>query len=332
MFHMNFFEHPKSGKDENTPKESETLTPSSENPEKSESQDIRKEAWEIETAGGKTKVYEFIPKNPVSEVPVFLASGFGGTQEIYESSILEFVRENRRRVITIDHPRFGGRPIEKSESNSASTELSRRALNIAEVIKELERRGTPRIDAITHSEGTINLIEAAAENPEHFRHIILFAPAGLIDATAKESFAASITNLVRNFVSDLFKSHSSESEEERQRGKIAFQKGAICVLQNIFRSIEEVVGIAATSLKKNLEKIRSTSDRENLGIKIVVAAPIDDTVFPFEDIKKTVEELLQQKLLDGFITVTKGHSALYKNGHFAYVGTLFSTLEGKDPD
>ncbi|MFZ1735974.1 MAG: alpha/beta fold hydrolase, partial [Candidatus Moraniibacteriota bacterium] len=253
----------------------------SEHSGESGSQYIRREEWTIETAGGKTKVYEFIPKDPVSEVPVFLASGFGGTVEIYKSGILDFARENRRRVITIDHPRFGGRPIESNERNSASTELSRRALNIAEVIKELERKGTPKIDAITHSEGTINLIEAASENPEHFRHIILFAPAGLIDTTVKENFAASIANLVRNFVSDLFKSHASESEEEKQRGKIAFQKGAICVLQNIFRSIEEVVGIAATSLKKNLEKIRSTSDRENLGIKIVVAAPIDDTVFPF---------------------------------------------------
>ena len=323
MFLRNFFENPVTQKKE--------IDTSSENQIKPESQDLHKEEWAIETAGGTTRVYEFVPVDPISEVPVFLAPGFGGTKDIYEESILEFVRENRRRVITVDHPRFGGQRIENNRSQSTSTELSRRALNITEVLEELERRGVPRVDAITHSEGTINLIEAASENPERFRNIILFAPAGLIDKTAQESFIKSITNLARNFVSDLFKSHTSESEEERRRGKTALQKGTIYVLQNIFRSIEEIVGIATTDLRENFEKIRNASNLKKLNTKIIVAAPIDDVVFPFENMKETLQSLYKAKLLDGIITVTKGHSALYQNGHFACVGTLFATLEGRNP-
>ncbi|QQS15610.1 MAG: alpha/beta hydrolase [Candidatus Moraniibacteriota bacterium] len=323
MFLRNFFENPSAG-------EKKAIAKSSEDPTKPELQDSRKEEWAIETAGGKTKVYEFIPKDPISEVPVFLAPGFGGTEAIYEKSILEFVQENRRRVLTVDHPRFGGRRIENDKNRFASTELSRRSLNISEVLEELERRGTPRVDAITHSEGTINLIEAAAENPERFRNIILFAPAGFINKTDRENFIRSITSLARNFVSDLFKSHGSESEEERQRRKTALQKGVVYVLQNIFRSMEEIVGIATTDLCENLEKIRNTSNLKNLNTKILVAAPINDAVFPFEDMKEILQTLYETKKIDGIVTVTKGHSALYQNGHFSCIGKLFDTLEGRN--
>lgn len=294
---------------------------------------VQRIEWEIETAGGKTKIYEFIPQNPVSEVPVFLAPGFGGIESIYEESILTFVRTNRRRVITIDHPKSGGRRLEEYEKDSASPELSRKSRNISEVLTTLARKGIKRVDAVTHSEGTINLLEAVARNLKQIRYVIFFAPAGLVDGKDKKTFTDSLTHLVHNFLRGFFsaKVPESESEEQRRRKKFAKQEGTIYILKNILRSLEEIVGIAATDLGKNLKSIREESDEKNLGIKMIVAAPIEDTLFPFEEMKRTLQQLIEAKILDGVIVVPFGHDAPYSNEkELALVGTLFGTLEGKE--
>ena len=298
---------------------------------------VKRKERELETPSGKTRVYEFVPDHPVSEVPVLLAPGFGGTETIYEESIIEFVRGNRRKIITIDHPKFGGRKLREEENTSASTELSRRKETLLSLISSLETRGIEKIDAITHSEGTINLTEAVEKNPSSFRNIVFFAPAGLVDRTNKETFRQSIAHLAHNFFRGIAsQANTPRSEAEERRKKTAIREGTIYVFKNVIRSLEEIFGIAKTSLKRSLENIRKSSDRDGLDLKIIVTVPINDTVFPLEEMKETLRELVREGVINGIITIGKrgdssmGHSAPYESKDcLACVGSLFGTLEEK---
>ncbi|MCC7004613.1 alpha/beta fold hydrolase [Candidatus Nomurabacteria bacterium] len=134
---------------------------------------------QFDVAGGKAEVVDIkLADEPKTDVPLFLAPAWACTVETYKP-VLETLAETDRRVLGINHPRFGGDMSTAPEEavNNYSFEELRKALNIIDVIKQ---KDIEKVDVITHSEGAINTAIAAMLHPEKFRNIVFYAPAGLI--------------------------------------------------------------------------------------------------------------------------------------------------------
>lgn len=305
MFLANFFEKPKPPIDYKKENESPL-----ENCERSR----------IEVTGGTAEVYDYRPDSELqkSAIPLMLAPGCGGDEKLYHSDILKLLKDFGRRVITLDHPECHAHTHELwKEAQSKGLEL--KAHNILDII---EAKGLPKVDAVAHSEGAINLITVAARNPERFRNIILVAPAGFI---GKDSFGSLALRFAKNFFADRPKTLSgiSITEQEKILTPLSSRIKRVlrCIYGNLFRVLSEIEGIAKSDIYGQLKKLKEA------GIKIIIVAPVEDEVFPIERIQKMIDA----SDIDGFYVIRGGHGDITRIPHFMnIVGSALETLEGKE--
>jgi pimeloyl-ACP methyl ester carboxylesterase len=302
MFLENFFENPSFSHK----KESPTLTGGG------------YEETHIElVAGGIATVYDYKP-NPEfrkSDIPLIFAPGCGGDQELYYEDMRYLVENFGRRVITLNHPAHQKRK-HKIWGEAQSKGLELKAHNIFDVIKT---KGLQKVDAVAHSEGAINLITAAARDPERFRNIVLIAPAGLI---GKDSLINLAIRFAKNFFAERPETLSSFPVEEQEKNLSSLsskiERVKHCVYENLFRVLSEIQGIVKSDIRDQLEKLKEA------GVNIVIVAAVDDKVFPIERIQKMVKA----NIIKGFLVIRGGHGDITRIPHFMnIIGSTFETLE-----
>lgn len=260
----------------------------------------------IKVAGGTAEVVDVTPENLQDEVPVFLAPAWGCTIDIYKNAIEKLV-ECDRRVISLNHPRLGGDISEAPEEalEKYPHEQVRKALNI---LGTLNSKEVPKIDAIAHSEGAVNLMIAAMLNPEKFRDIVLYAPAGLIgeDKFTRliEGFSKQDENKLDIDTLPMSEERKSEYKEAHKNIERFMQEFLPYVAKNPIRSLREARDISKSQIHDLLRFLH-----QEKGIKIAVMAGTEDPVFPMERIQDTVTT----DMLDGFLSVRGGHGELGDN-------------------
>ncbi len=274
----------------------------------------------IDTAGGIAEVVDIAPAQQKDEVPVLFAPAWACTLPIYEPALKTLVNEGRR-TISLNHPRRGGEmnlsDAEKELVKEYPNEEVRKALTLRDV---LNHKGVEKVDVIAHSEGAVNAAIAALLNPEKFRNIIFFGPAGLIGEDDP-------IRLLKGFVSQgapkpsLNKIPVSEeqkavaraeggeaieypeipiTETAKEVGAIAAREAPKYMIQNPLRAFKEGWGLSQVQIDGLIDKLRER------GIGIVVISAVDDPVFP----TKTMAERLKKGSLDGFLSVRGGHGQI----------------------
>ncbi len=284
-----------------------------------ENQFKKREHWKV--AGGTAEVVDLEPENPETKdkVPMLFAPAWACDLDVYEPTLREIFNQGHR-VISLNHPRTGG------DMNKALEELGlklkdfpmlpntpeqiRKALNILGI---LEKKNIKKVDAVAHSEGALNTIIAAMLEPERFRNIILFAPAGLIGEDTLPRLAKGFAGQGKRAES---MEHVAVTEDERLVGARARASVLGYVTNNPLRAFGEISDLSRTQIHEMLHYLREK------GINIVVMATIDDPVFPMEKMQETITP----DMVDGFLSLAGAHGEIGNHPEL-FVPIIIKTLE-----
>lgn len=280
-----------------------------------ESQFARKEEFNIN--GAIVESVDIKPENPKSEIPVLVAPGWAATMDSFKPG-MKVLMENERRVISLNHPRKGGTILDSlnEEIEKNSSEELRKAHTILGL---LEQKGIEKIDVIAHSEGAINVSIAAMLHPEKFRNIVLYAPAGLIgNDTLFRLIKGSMGTTPRTETMSII----PETDIEKEYLEVTKNIGSDYQMANPLRAGKEVLAISQAQIEDMLRYLRGR------GIKIVVIAAVEDTMFPMEKYQKNVDS----SFVDGFLSVRGGHMQIQVHPEL-YMGaaeSMLTALEKKE--
>src|SRR3989344_879390 len=278
------------------------------------------------------KSIEFVDVHPYhqkDDVPTLWAPAWACTLPVYKPAITELAKLGRR-VISLDHPRFGGSfsptPPEESLKDYPQTQL-RKALNILAV---LEKKGIEKTDVIAHSEGAMNTVIAAAIQPEKFRNIVLYAPAGMVgdDGFGRllKGFASQgqprptmnefdITDEQRAEAAKEGRTIAAYKElpvtDEKETSDAANKAAPWYALKNPLRALREGLDMSQTRIDELVRYLH-----QEKGIGIIIMSAVDDPVFKTEEMRKMVDA----KMITSFLSVRGGHGDI--GGHpELYVGS-----------
>lgn len=249
-------------------------------------------ASSVESFGGKAKVVDIKPESPVSDVPLLVAGGWAVGSKSYRQ-VGEEIAANGRRAILIDHARFGQVP----EQPDYPPEILHKANTLLAVLDELS---IDRTDVVAHSEGALNAVLAAMQQPKRFRNLILVAPAGMIGKDSVLALAGrSVPKVVRGLTTDFI-----------ENSKVAFKINTTrpsYMAKNPAKSAREVKTIANTTIGSVLFDLRQA------GINVALIQSHSDPVFPAERIQEQV--VLDNKIgnVDAYASVAAknaGHDDL----------------------
>jgi pimeloyl-ACP methyl ester carboxylesterase len=249
---------------------------------------------------GTAEVGDFTPEHMKDEMPILLAQAWGLGLETYKPAMRELFN-NKRRALSIAHPRIGGGLDSSMNAGNLSegypkAEL-RKAFNSLEM---LEEKNIKQVDVIAHSEGAINIALAAAMYPEKIRSIVFYGPAGMME---DESWA----RLAKGFGSQGTRSETIKdvpiTDDERAVGAAAMEDLKEYFLKNPGRAISEIAAIknGHRAVKDLLPYLH-----DKFGINIAVMSAEGDPVFPQAEVRKAAD----MGAVDAFISVPGGHGML----------------------
>ncbi len=276
----------------------------------------------IKVAGGTAEVIDVKPETQKDEVPVLFAPSWACDLSVYEPTFKK-ITEEHRRVVSLNHPRIGNNReesktelgVEPTKEITESPEQLRKALNLLGVMKE---KGLERVDVVTHSEGAINTVFAALMNPEKFRNIVFFAPAGVI---GEDTFS----RLLKGFAGQGKRADSMKDIEVTPDEKLVAARAGKSVLKyaakNPLRGLKETLEISRSQIHEMLRYLHEQ------GIGIVLMCTIDDPVFPMENVQGTVKG----DMVDGFLSLVGGHGEIgnHPEMFIPVVQKMIDALEAK---
>ena len=277
-------------------------------------------------------LFDILPKQPKSDASkILFAPGCACDAPIY-SHALQKIAETGYPITTFNHPETisKNRPLseiyqdtisimkrflnhdtghtpssaELSERQSAmhslvdaaQDTLAEKSDHIASIAEK--KFSSEKIVGIAHSEGCINIVDAAIQHPDQYKGLVLIAPAGLIGPD-------SLQRLSGGFFGEWLASPATlkdipETPEERERKHAASQKTLEHVASAPISTAREVLGISESQIQEKLKKLRT------LGIGITIIAPADDRIFPQE----LMQKLVTADIIDGYFVVRGNHSTL----------------------
>lgn len=229
---------------------------------------------------GKVEVVDLDPQEKKTETPLVIIPGWAATAEVCKENSQIFSEELGRRTITLNAPHG----IETDPQEDIPLAELRKAAAITKVIEE---KNIEKVDVLTHSEGALFTTIAAMQNPEKFRSIIYFSPAGLI---GEDNF----WRLISRFGSDLFQQWKDRKKSPERESKINTALiEALKTFKNPKMSLDEIMAIADSQIQENLRELKQ------LGVKIVIMHPVGDKAFLMERMQKMVDG----GMVNGFISV-----------------------------
>lgn len=280
-----------------------------------EAQYAHKELFVIN--GTNVESVDIKPENPKSEIPVLVAPGYAATMDSFKPG-MKVLMESERRVISLDHPRRGG-AIPNSFNEEIEKNPSEELRKAHTILGLLEQKNLEKIDVIAHSEASIYISIAALLDPEKFRNIVLYAPAGLIGND-------SLFRLIKGVMAHPKRPESMSvfPVTDAETEYLAETKGIDTDYQkaNPLRAAKEVLAISQAQIEDMLRHLREK------GIKVVVVAAVDDTFFPMDKYQKNVDT----SFVDGFLSVRGGHMQIqiHPELYMGAVESMLSTLEEKE--
>ena len=295
-----------------------------------EKKPFKEKEEEFDVAGGRAKVIEIEPDEPKTDIPVFVAPAWACTTEVYRP-VLEELALQKRRAISIDHPRIGGdlSSAPKEAIDKYSPEILRRALNIVEA---LDQKKIEKTDAIAHSIGAVDTVVAAMLRPEKFRNIVFYGAAGLI---GKDTFPRLLKGQGKRAETMKAIPENKEkgipglpeipiSETEKKVAAKAATEALKYFAKNPIRALKEAM--ALTNEKSQIEKMLGYLHNEK-GIGIVIMHAVDDPVFD----QNMVRKMLKDDMIDGYLSMRGGHGEIGNHPELYVVAAdqMFAALEKK---
>ncbi len=271
----------------------------------------------IDVGTSQIEVVDVIPEELRTEVPTFIAPGWGCSIGSYEES-LRSLSSLGRRALTLNHPRYGNSGEDTIDDvHGYPIDEVRKALNIIGV---LDKKGIGQVDVVAHSEGAINATIAALIHPEKFRNLALYAPAGLI---GKDNFQRLLRDFSDNLARERLYQTSSEEITEEERVKIVsiINETLAYFSKNPVRGIKEALAISNTEIGTLLKVLHDK------GVGTFVMSGVDDQVFPMDKMQGTAST----EFLDGFLAVQGGHYDLqiHPEKYVKAITDMFDKLEAK---
>lgn len=298
-----------------------------------ESQYDRKENFVIN--GAKVDSVDIKPEHQKDEVPVLVVPGWGATMESFKPG-MKVLTDKERRVVSLDFPRKGGKipessndEIEKWYSDKGKEQPKWPAEELRKantVVGLLDHKGLDKVDVIAHSEAAINVSIAAMLHPEKFRGrtIVYYSPAGIIgkDNIFRLQKGAGANKSRTETVADIPVTEAeTEYLESTKHITPDYMKA------NPLRALKEIWAISQAQTEDMFRYIREQ------GIKIVVIAAVDDTMFPMEKMQKNPKlksdlskETPNEGIVDGFVSVRGGHMQIQVHPEL-YMSAAESMLE-----
>lgn len=242
-----------------------------------------------------------------------IINGGWGTDEHTYARLRDGLAKTGRVVSSFGHTRKGNSEV--GLDNKHPEAERRKAENLLAVVGASEGR----CDVVAHSEGAINTLIAACEDPAKFGNIVLVGPAGLIGED-------SLLKLVKRFAQKMQVENrtAGEAREAQQvsstpiawdnpsqvkRTLTEASKGSITyVLANVRRAIAEGRAIAEADITDMLLFVRTQN------IKIIVMHGVDDKAMPMDKVQGVLGKALSDdsqtgykkgdnRLIDGFISM-----------------------------
>jgi len=257
-----------------------------ENSETPISATFRKE--KIRRVAGDLEVTDLFPETLKDEVPIIIIPGWGETPATHKDT-LNTIATLGRRAIAIKIPRLGGA---RSEGGYPRSEYNK-ALAL---IDTLNKKGLRKVDLIAHSEGAIQAIIAALNNPERFRGIVFVDPAGL---TGKDSTVKLATRFVSMLAKDARRMVKAPGDKKVNMLRAAAEATKY-FLSNPPRGVQEANAVSAADIYEMLTVLKE------VGIKVAIIHGVDDSIFPM---KKLLETALERDGVEtmGFYAVKGDH-------------------------
>jgi len=243
---------------------------------------------QIRFFGRSISFMDVVPTNLVSEIPIFIAPGWGETPRTFKD-LSRLLFDAGFRVISVAYPRQDLKLITKNN-------ISKLEFQKAEIILAVfEFLGITKTNTVAHSEGAINAVIAAHIQSTLFANIILVGPGGLVN---NEGFI----ELVGRYIGYLIRGGVRAIKEPSLRSKLV-RSGIETFkyfLMNPVMSLLEGSAISKTHLEAFLIELH---DRN---ISICIIQGLDDIVFPIEKMKN----LTDLKWID-FKHVSGDHHDIY---------------------
>ncbi|OHA78639.1 MAG: hypothetical protein A2V96_02975 [Candidatus Yonathbacteria bacterium RBG_16_43_6] len=243
------------------------------------------------------------PEKEKTPIPVLFAPGWGFTPETLNQSF-EVLVENGRRVISLAH-------IRESSQVKSDKHVSPELQKAYALLALLDKKHIEKVDAVAHSEGSINLAIAALEHPEKFRNIVFINPAGMIgENTFPKHIFKFYTEVFQDFKASL-------------RGKgvfksvlIEYKEIAKYFLSNPALSLREAVAISQADILQMISELK----QHNIGVSVI--SGVDDKIIPMDKL----QEKVSSNSINGFYSVKGGHNEILFQP-IKYMGAVDTALD-----
>jgi len=242
----------------------------------------------------QVRAVDIKPEKLKTEVPTFIAHGWGVTGKIF-NDVANNLAEHNRRVIFLDT----AHGIDTREKHEGVPEEEMRKIDA--MIKVLNEKGIEKVDVVAHSEAGFNMVLAAKLYPERFRNLVLIDPAGIIgeDRFSRLALGAAYDTAIQT--------KRAIMEPSLKRPAANIKKEVLkTILKTPFQTLKEVIAIAKSDTKEIIKEIRA------MGIGVSIIHTVDDKFFPMEKVQNTFtrENKEEETMLDGFYSAKGTHNEI----------------------
>ena len=225
-----------------------------------------------------------------TKMPTYVAPGWGATPSVYKQAIISLAATGRRVIAASGFPE-----LMKSNTHAGSDDLGfpkiewRRA---EMVIRILDAKKIPQVDAVGHSESALFLALAAYRHPARFRNLILINPVAVARHHSKKKM------LWRSF-REYFAMRKTHATQAHVRESFLTHMRIMMANPKMHWSASD------TFFSSKLPPVLRELKTRGHGISIIHGK--DDQLFPVEEVVQKVD----RETVDAFYEVDGSHSDLH---------------------
>ncbi len=237
--------------------------------------------------GDPLVMYDLLPEHPKAESPILFAPGITPDPENHKESSYVWYKDGHR-VLFPD----AGHGIDTEKIKGLPHAEVRKA---AALLATLDAGGVERTNAVAHSEGALNMIIAAALEPERFRNIVLVEPAGM--AGKRNPIMMALAGLAED------KTVQKEWSDGRSEVHMYGRPDRVKYYQQetLFQTLGEAIASSRMTINELLVYLQHS------GVHISIIHAVEDKFFPM----KEVQQMADTRQIDGFYSVKGAHQRMF---------------------
>lgn len=247
-------------------------------------------------------VFDLRPEIVVSDTPVLFVPGYAKTAVSYKETLFELYKAGKR-IISVSAP-VADLNLELPDADYPKPQLER-ALVINNVLTQM---GIEQVDLVSHSEGGMNAMIAAAQNPDVFRHFLFVAPPGI---TEMQSYLTIIKRwTVGRMRSGVEKFSQTDIEKERV-ARFNAEAREFVTNRGVMKGALESMEPGRVDVSDLMRELHMAGH----GVSVIAGA--DDLMLPMQEFQRNVTGAARSAEsygLDGFYSVRKGHDEIEVHG------------------